>query len=281
MTNASSVKTKRFLITGLLAANAPDHENWATDYDSIIVSNGELYNNSALALSQVTQTPHLCTGRGNDSEPVRVDSFVTYLGQINLKGLKAYVENGSDFEDVADVLKSLNIISWKNINKPDFEGGRVGNRFYPRERKGKMKAVTTPDLYQIRDGFLSSMRPGSGSLLLNVNTVTSAFFSPMNLQDWIEKCWAKETLEGNLVKYFRSKFKGIRVTLDIHDSSRLWQICGMSPRTVRHTSFLQENVPSFVSSYLRTSKFHDPMELWCFLIWHRIQRQGLSKDSMG
>lgn len=247
-------ETKRFLIGGLLKENPPLHKDWATDYDSIIVSRGPLYEKSTLSLDQVTQTRHYRTGRGKDPKQVLVESHVTYLGEINLQGLKNHVEKISEFDNTFDVLKSLNIISWKTINSEEFQGGRVGNRFYPLSMVDSNETKRETPLYRIRDGFFSSMRPGDGSLLLNVNTVTSAFFSPINLQTWMEKQWPGQ-LDN---KGFRSKLKNVRVTFDLHNPSRIWTICGLGPMRTSGTTFKDKkdnNKEKSVFAYLKNSKF--------------------------
>jgi hypothetical protein len=248
-------ETKRFLIESLLKANRPPHDNWATDYDAIIVSKGPLYDNSASSPGQITETRHYCTGPGGTLEEVLVESYVTYLGGVNLKGLKDHVEKRSELENFTDILKSLNIISWQTINHQDFQGGRVGNRFYPQSLVDKDEAKNGAPLYGIRDGYFSSMRPGDGSLLLNVNSVTSVFFSPINLQIWMKKCWGKEQPHE---KDFKSKLKGIRVTFNVHKPpkpSRIWVICGISRKTVSETTFKgKEDKLTKVSTYLKESK---------------------------
>jgi hypothetical protein len=161
--------------------------------------------------------PHRCTGRGGIDE-VLVKSYFTCLGEANLKGLKHHVEDQLELDDITDVLKCLNIISWKSINsRGAFDGGRVGNRFYPNSTEVKKEVNDDAPLYRIRDGFFSSMRPGQGSLLLNVNAITSAFFSPINLQTWIDKCWPVDRPNA---KEFKSKFKDIRVTFNLHKTSQ-------------------------------------------------------------
>jgi len=245
-------ETKRFLIDSLLTANPPSHKAWATDYDSIIISGSPLYVDSEKFLGQVTETPHHCTGPGKNPGQVLVNSFVTYLGEVDLEGLKKHIEKKADFEELADVLKSLNIISWKGINDNSFQGGRIGNRFYPQSLIGKDDFQEKTPLYRFRDGFFSSTRAGDGLVLLNVNTVTSAFFSPMKLQRWIELRW-KNHRPSN--KEFRSKFKDVRVTFDFHKNSRLWVISGISDDIVSKTTFKdKEKKEHKVSAYLKKSR---------------------------
>jgi len=52
------------------------------------------------------------------------------------------------------------------------------------------------------------MRLGDGSLLLNVNVTTSAFFPSINLQDWIKRRW----IENIPPKKSRHELIGVGVT---------------------------------------------------------------------
>ena len=95
-------------------------------------------------------------------------------------------------------LRIMNLVSWCRINKPKWAGQIVGKKFFPTKQnpdysggiKGQDKIT---DIYSIRTGFFTSMRPGKGQLLLNVNPSTLAFFSPVNLQEWMVARWKTVT----------------------------------------------------------------------------------------
>lgn len=95
-------------------------------------------------------------------------------------------------------VRALNIISWARINDKAWTGGRVGKRFYLADgdvglfKKRNNFEIGEQTVYQVRSGFFSSMRPGHGSLLLNVNIATSAFFPSENLLTWIRRRWNTE-----------------------------------------------------------------------------------------
>jgi hypothetical protein len=248
-------ETKRYLIDRLLTENPPHNQNFATDYDSVIISAGPLYNNSANESHQVTETPHWLSSNPNQPNNRLIQSQVKFLGMVNNEGLAAHVKDGAYLQDIVNELKALNIVFWKEINCPDFSGGRVGNKFYPLDliTQSDEESKRSTSLYLIRNGFFSSMRPGAGSLLLNVNVVTSAFYSPINLQTWIEMCWGDQKPIPS--KEFKSKLKDIRVTLDLHQESRIFVICNIGPQKVCRTTFMnKEKREVKVSKYLEDSK---------------------------
>ncbi|KAG4441773.1 hypothetical protein IFR05_002764 [Cadophora sp. M221] len=240
-----SRETKRYLISELLAEHKPPHRKWACDYDSTIISSEPLYPNSAKTVGQITDTHHTRSPKKEgDPRPI-VKSQVTYIGFVDIKGLLNHV-NGKDDEYVpVDQLRALNIISWKLINEHSFDGGLVGKKFYPSSLLNMVEEaanLAVPDKpFMIVKGFYSSMRPGEGSVLLNVNTTTSAFYAPIKLSTWINIFW-KGKGPAHVCSQFRSICKNLRVTFDLHhESSRKWIISDISDRSVQNTTFPLKN----------------------------------------
>lgn len=188
----SKRETRRALIEQLLAQRPPGTE-YATDYFSYIVSVGKLYsefNDDALAATDAYSVRHIRSGRPGDLYPV-VDTYVHYEGRFDVAGLRNYIDPNSArdpnyFPD--EDLRILNIISWGKILHTQFQGGRVGNKFFPDEQREKYSGQLFEGgslVYNIRTGFFTSMRPGINKLLLNVNSATSAFYAPGNFQHWL------------------------------------------------------------------------------------------------
>jgi hypothetical protein len=118
------------------------------------------------------------------------------------------------------------MFSWKNIYDPAFarEIISMGKKFYPKSGEGKnlspgqltcLEEDGDPDennswkqVAILRRGFFSSVRPGNGSLYLNVNVATSAVYPPENLYAYMNKRW--ETSAGMLA----SELKSVRVRFD-------------------------------------------------------------------
>jgi len=273
-------ETKRALIQRLLEENPPDSKHFSTDYDSVINSVGPLFNGSAETLNQVTDTEHwLSSHRARPNNRI-IKSQVKYLGNVNTTGLLAHVTAGAELKELVNELKALNVITWKNIIKPGFQGGRAGNKFYPvaaKEPRAEL-ASSNKSLYFIRNGFFSSMRPGDDSLLLNVNSVTSAFFTPMKLQTWIEICWLKASMIRN--RDFKPKLKDVRVTLDLHTGGEAWVICGINSTRVSGTTFTKDDGTVIsVANYLRTGLFFCSYEK-CDILTNATFRCKVSKSSV-
>ncbi|KAF5868778.1 putative argonaute-like protein [Botrytis fragariae] len=247
-------ETKRYLIMRLLEENKDLFKSisWATDYDSFIVSNEPLVKHDLNEIGYSISTLH--TRSGPDGKPINMDSSLTFLGLVNVKALIDHVNSKNiPLDHPEEELKFLNMISWKKVNSPQYEGGRVGKKFFPRsfvvddeewmskqrfkQRKTvlRFKDNDTAPLYRINRGFFSSMRPGQGSVLLNVNVTTSAFFSPINLAKWIESnpnAWGDP---GRLLK-------GVRVAFDIHEKNRqkVFNIKSIAPHSVSKTKFMKD-----------------------------------------
>ncbi|TGO47378.1 hypothetical protein BCON_0280g00050 [Botryotinia convoluta] len=154
---------------------------------------------------------------GRDQTLVPMRSLIIYEGPFQRDALDTHVSlSNSTFVPDAD-LRMLNIISWFRINgynpqnAPFFDGFRVGNRFYPTVG-GVIPSRQVPSdgdpIFLIRTGFYTSMRPAIGSVLLNVNTVTSAFFPPEILSAWIWLRWQQEIPPVNE----QNNLVGLRVT---------------------------------------------------------------------
>ncbi|KAM0125610.1 hypothetical protein ACHAO1_010533 [Botrytis cinerea] len=260
-------ETKRYLTTRLLEENKHLFESisWASDYDSFIVSNKPLREHDLSKVGHSISTPH--TRSGPNGKPMNMDSSLTYLGLVNVKALMDHVKSmNAPLDHPEDELKFLNIISWKKVNSPQYEGGRVGKKFYPhsfvaddeewmskqrvkRAEQGDILLIFKDDdkapLYQIHRGFFSSMRPGKGSIFLNVNVTTSAFFSPINLAKWIE---------SNPIAWGDSErlLKGVRVVFDIHAKNRqkVFNIKSIAPRNVSETKFSKDGKEISVHAYM-------------------------------
>ncbi|TGO33935.1 hypothetical protein BHYA_0220g00100 [Botrytis hyacinthi] len=239
----------------------------ATDYDSFIVSNKPLGNHDLSTIGCSIPTPH--TRSGPDGNPIAMKYSLSFLGLVNVKALIDHVKSkNTPLDHAEEELKFLNIISWKKVNSPQYEGGRVGKKFYPhsfvadderwmsQKRTNEQKDPTLRfkdkvPLYQIHRGFFSSMRPGQGSVLLNVNVTTSAFFSPINLAKWIESnpnAWGDS---GRLLK-------GVRVVFDIHEKNRrkVFNINSIAPRSVSETKFTKDGTEVSVHTYVNAT-YHE------------------------
>lgn len=221
---------RRRLIGLMLTANPPKKERkWVTDHHSYIISVGKLYDNSKEDLGHFDyHVPHPIAAGGSVTNDL-VRSKLVYEGNVNMKSLGNYVKatdkNVDRNYDPGEDLKSLNIISWYNLHKnPNWPGGLVRNKFYPaggevnsaldKENKLKYRVDIRPQggdaAYLIRSGFFTSIRPGDGTLLMNVNTTTSAFYPSTLLSEWLLARWGNIDLSEKAQR----ELKGLRVTFE-------------------------------------------------------------------
>ncbi|KAF7857920.1 hypothetical protein EAF04_009277 [Stromatinia cepivora] len=260
--------TKRYLINSMLTQSDSNPLPaggvvWASDFDSTIISAGELY--PGLTISSPDQfVRHTRTGQ-NGSTPPMMKSQVRFLGVVTIDELVKHCsypsESAAGYFPNED-LKALNIISWKNINSSIFNGGRRGNKFYPAEILDSGQESQKNDRpYMIRKGFFSSVRPGQDSVLLNVNTTTSAFYSPILLSRWIELQWKKHRLDPtneNDRRKFQSKLKGVRVVFTAKKSGNQQKraIFEISDKRLGETTFAKDKKnpkeKTLVFNYLST-----------------------------
>lgn len=172
-------------------------DTFATNYDSIIISSGELFKNETLEISHQPYPEAI--------EDNYVISTVQSLGKIDFRNLKDLVDTKATSNPSRDYLpdddiRALNVVSWKKINDPSWKGGQVGNKFYPeglwreeleeneslRERDKMVRYKRDIGRYWLATGFFTSIRPGQNSLFLNVNVTTSAFYAETDVQKWID-----------------------------------------------------------------------------------------------
>ncbi|KAF7949123.1 hypothetical protein EAE96_008292 [Botrytis aclada] len=235
---------RRALIKDLLQQNRPPG-TWVSDYSEYIVSVGKLYSEFADAPGATVEVLHHRPGRDQSWVPMR--SLIVYESPFQRDALHRHVTSiDSTFVPDAD-LRMLNIMSWfmingyRSQNAPYFDGFRVGNRFYPTVGGvipfNQVPLVGDP-IFLIRTGFYTSMRPAIGSVLLNVNTVTSAFFPPEILSTWIRLRWGQEIPPDNE----KNHLIGLRVTFsgDV-TSPKTRVIRDVSSLDVSQETFTPEN----------------------------------------
>ncbi|TVY43663.1 Protein argonaute [Lachnellula occidentalis] len=225
---------KRALIDDILSTHQPTAQTWVTDYRSYVVSVGRLYLDPNI-LNQVGDTfeaPHIrYTHTGAQID--QLTSFIIYERDFDFQRLRNYVDPAV-LRDVTylpgEDLKMLNILSWKLILDPATPGRfvTVGKNFYcvpvpeilsPQQRlqdRGQ-------DVYILRTGYYSSMRPGNGSLFLNVNATTTAFYPRVNLQAWVDNRQGNRQPTAQLQR----ELKELKVTFEGDPHPRkMWKIKG-------------------------------------------------------
>ncbi|CAG8983834.1 hypothetical protein HYALB_00005472 [Hymenoscyphus albidus] len=222
-----SRETKRFLIC---------------DYDSIIISAGRLFSVGSAPQPAPYQRKSGKDTWHTESGSIKFDGVVE-IGELNRHIYKK--DGGVPTSATAIALNALNIIFGNCVNKPDFDGARAGKRFYPPIPGNPTQ--TKSGCYLIHRGFFSSVRPGTGSLYLNVSTTTSAFFKEMNLLEWMKMKWGNRYNEAK----FRRELNNVRVKCDFTEEKR-WTMHGeLNTKKMSAITLGQTNV----SDHMKSGKF--------------------------
>lgn len=241
---------KRALITSLLKSKeeSPMHDNWVTDYESTIISVGDLYKENDTRCS--IAIPHTrIDGKG---DKVDTTSTVEFRDVVPLQSLVDFVEKGplsgpgntSAYDDPSEELKALNMISWMYINDDEsFQGGRKGKKFYPKNLVAE--ELDEDPLYKIRRGFFTSVRIGQDALFLNINTTTSAIYAPVLVSEWMAS-FSKMNDRENCTdpNTFEKLLKGVEVTFiaaGVKLPGRKFSIFGISTNRINTKTFEKKN----------------------------------------
>jgi hypothetical protein len=209
--------------------------------------------------------PHFCRGRSTGG-PRLIDTRLVYEGSLDYQNLKKFIAISKDTDSKNSIskdyrpdedLRILNLISWRNINEREWNGGRVGSKFYPADQESKALYGRDNDiLYNLRVGFFSSMRPAHGSLLLNINSTTSAFFAPSNLQTWLQARYGFKDQKMLLWQLSEAvnELKQVRVKFLGDEKTR--QISGFLDKTVSEETFVKGGRKISVFDHMKTRKLH-------------------------
>jgi hypothetical protein len=216
---ATKREVKRAMIHEILTGEPPNASIWVTDYFSHVISVGKLYNRFVDEVGEAWSITHQRPLPGGRDFAL-VDSTIFYEGMLKVGKVNDFVNplvardpNYLPDED----FRILNLLSWKHIydvRQPAGSTFTIGKKFYPDNQEnsaGQLNNVNKETLCDVKRGFFSSMRPGNGSLLLNVNTTTSAFFPKMNLQTWIDRRSRESILQHRIwkeLKNLRVSFRG-------------------------------------------------------------------------
>ncbi|TGO27084.1 hypothetical protein BPAE_0048g00220 [Botrytis paeoniae] len=241
---------KRAMINQMLAANPPA-AIYATDFFCYIISVGRLYPDCGDALGNTITRSHLLTPADPALAPLSMSTSLVYERNVNLAELKRFVNRAPGRDPnyhPGEDLKSLNIVSWQMIFSDTFQGGRLGNKFYPENAPFSTVRVLPPNnhqngpqpLWDLCDGFFSSMRPGDGKLLLNLNCTTSAFFHQCLLEKWISTKFGRPLpISTNVI----GELRGVKVTFvgDPKTSKKKWTVTGIDAQPVGVKTFTDDN----------------------------------------
>ncbi|KAF7881054.1 uncharacterized protein EAF02_006945 [Botrytis sinoallii] len=239
----------RDLFEEIFKQHKPQSTSWTSDYYSCIISTDPLYSECSEEQGSAISIGYEQTIQLNDrKQTIKMTSTLYFEGFFAIDSLRSYLrprrastQQSSDtslsrqdgnYLPLED-LRALNLISWDIINSSSFKGGRVGKKFYPhcnpRRIVNRSNTRFIPPqhyVYDVHMGFFTSMLPGPQSILLNVNTTTTAFFpSKMNLQTWLDARWGNSSsYTGVAPRTGKNEIKGVQVTFDLDQVSRKYVI---------------------------------------------------------
>lgn len=192
---------KRRAIEQLLLLPPFQNEQCATDYAKIIVTTADLKHNRGqkIAENKILELP----GKDGATPPTATDAKapqnvqqaakrksvkynLLYNGSFSAQDLinfLASTDDGAFYSSYGDFVQLLNIIMCRAPNTAAHVASLPGNRFYPnQDHPGVELRELTGGLVALR-GYRSSVRPGVGRVLVNLNVASGAFYKAVPLLD--------------------------------------------------------------------------------------------------
>lgn len=243
---------------------------WATDHASLIIASCELSaatGGATLQSGDSVDCPPIHYFSRGLSTPDQLHLTLQYNGILDFAPYNSFMEGTAPDANIAQLSQALNLIMAKHANTPDHNGHtdliQVGaNRFF-------YKAGWTSlggGLVAYR-GYFSSLRPGMSQVLLNVNKLTTAFFKPGSLHEFIREWFnleAVRTLHDHEVRELNKILRGVKVRImydrsnvkgaDIDSESRRTKLVMGIGQPLRTQKFCKDGEEVSVRGYLRRSK---------------------------
>ncbi|KXT11520.1 hypothetical protein AC579_8519 [Pseudocercospora musae] len=168
----------------------------ATDCQKKIISVGPLYSDV-----QIIHVNNYSPGTRGQAKKHPLE--LTFVACHDLDDLRDFVEGRKNyFEDLAAV-DALNIALSKAVTDNNDRAFQVGNtRFYYRKGWKTLQDPKFPvgegaGLISVR-GYYSAVKPAMGRTLLNVNTVTSAFYKSQKVSEYFKEIFG--SMKGSLAE---------------------------------------------------------------------------------
>ncbi|KAK5131247.1 hypothetical protein LTR16_000930, partial [Cryomyces antarcticus] len=195
----------------------------ATDWNSTIVSSKELFQNELMHFTVSWQGQ-------SQQQPQNVQIEVRPTASLPKQRLLAYI-NGLGASDISEHLTVLNTFVQKYVADPKSGKARVGSsRFFDKFSLDEERRNAWPRGLHPRLGYFASVRPGTRSLLLNMNVSATAFYNRGDLMDLLRSYYAigERTImtydggSGDLGPAYRHLIGGLQVRYK-YDPSGLQQ----------------------------------------------------------
>ncbi|TKA73489.1 hypothetical protein B0A49_07141 [Cryomyces minteri] len=229
----------------------------ATDWNGTIVSSKELFQNELMHFTVSWQDQ-------SQQQPQNVQIEVRPTASLSKQRLLAYT-NGLGASDISEHLTVLNTFVQKYVADPKSGKVRVGSsRFFDKLSLDEECRNKWPRGLHPRLGFFASVRPGTRSLLLNMNVSATAFYNRGDLTDLLRSYYGigERTImtydggSGDLGPAYRYLIGGLQVRYKYDPSGlqqsppvrlplltdpstgRLKRVNAISRKTVRTQTFL-------------------------------------------
>lgn len=244
--------------------------HWATDHASLVVASCELSTAAGGAMLQPGESvdgPQIQYSTADSRNSHQLHITLRYNGILDFSPYNSFMEGKDPNINLAQLTQVLNVIMAKHANTPDHNGHKdlleVGtNRFF---YKAGWTSLTA-GLVAYR-GYFSSVRPGMSQVLLNVNKLTTAFFKPAFLHEFIRDWFnigAARTLHDHEIRELNRILRGVKVRIvydrssmigaDIDSESRRTKLVIGIGKPLETQIFTKDGQEVLVRDYLRTGK---------------------------
>lgn len=211
----------RMLILDLMETNQKLWDNkdfLATDCKRKIISSKPLDGNSDTVPGTDIDTSRIdnyTPGTKDASKPI--DLTIRLVNVHDLDGLRDFVSGRNEFYTDRGAADALNIVLAKAISSGHQQDVfQVGNnRFYYRPGWNDLKSDSTESKGTIAvRGYFSSIAPAMGAVLLNVNTVSTAFYKAQPLEQFCRSITGRNGADNALLTEMNKKMPKFRVRIN-------------------------------------------------------------------
>ncbi|KAK4546768.1 hypothetical protein LTR36_001500 [Oleoguttula mirabilis] len=167
-----------------------NRQSIVTDYRKKIISYVPLFTDDQVtAGTDVAQVAVPNYNPGTRDQPMTQALTLRFVARHDLNGLRDFVAGRDESYKDSGAAEAMNIVIAKAVADGSPDTFQVGNnRFYYRpgwKDLQNQSDVESSGLVGIR-GYYSAIKPAMGAVLLNVNTVTSAFYKAQTLDKYLD-----------------------------------------------------------------------------------------------
>jgi eukaryotic translation initiation factor 2C len=156
---------------------------------------------------------------GTRDHPEQVSLTVKLIDQFNMKELSDHVNGKNIAYKDRGAAEAMNMVVSKAVADGSPETFMAtNNKFFYRPGWNGLKPVKH-GLTTLR-GYWCSVRPGMGTVTVNVNTLTSCFYRPQTVAKYIEDRFGTKQLDASDLKTLNKHLGGLRVYINFNRSQK-------------------------------------------------------------